>query len=185
MAGTAAWSQLHGEPDDAYRAFSLYVRSAPPRLPATRFAGSCSVLPWVIVEWSRAWRWDARLAAFDAWYDAEYGPKLKAIATESAESIRAKNREILVMTRELAADQLAKHLAQARGASYPRIKPNELVKLSQIAIQLNRELDADAKNEEAIAGLSEGWGDDLDDDELATMAALMDKASKRRKADIR
>ena len=59
------------------------------------------------------------------------------------------------------------------------------MKLSQIAIQLNRELDADAKNEEAIAGLSEGWGDDLDDDELATMAALMDKASKRRKADIR
>ena len=180
---TAAWAQLYGEPEDAYRAFGLYIRSAPPRLPPAMFASACSVAPWTLLDWFRVWRWEARVAAFDAWYDAEIRAKHEAVAQEPAESILGKNKTMLAAARELAMDQLAKHLAQARSRTFPSLKPPDLVRIMRYAIQLNRELE-DPMRGAGEVDVSETWGDDLSDAELQQYDQIVAKATGQRKVDI-
>lgn len=182
---TAPWHRLHGEPETAYQVFTLYAQSAPPRLPPARFGATYNVLPWVVLDWCRDWQWDRRLAAFDAWYDKQHAQRLAALAAESAEASRAKNRELIVMAREYAADQLAKHLAESRKSAYSRTKPREIAQVMKLAIQLDALLDDRVLAANRGASVVDNWGADLDDDELAEFDRITNKAAGRGKADIR
>ena len=137
MSG-ALWDQVHGEPDNAYRAFELYRDMPSPRVSPERLGPVVGVTPAEAIGWLRDWHWLRRAASFDAALEQARQEHLAHFVSETNESVEAKHRQILVAAREVASNEILKILAQSKRMTYPIMKPRELSQMIKSVLELER-----------------------------------------------
>lgn len=143
----------------------------PRRLDRIRVPGQISKPLQQLLEWHGAGCWADRAAAWDSHLDALRQAEQEAAVRQSAQDIQAQHIQIIKEARELALDQLGKMQAAALEGDSHFMKPNELTRLIESVVKLDRlvrgESTENTKEQVDMSSLSL--------DELRALAALREK----------
>jgi hypothetical protein len=166
-----AWTQIDGEPDDAFRAFVSYRGQLPPR-DIRRVTIHGVALPVSRVgAWAQVWAWKARAAAYDAHFEKLAQQEREHATKSEAQRVAATHSEVLHQTIELLRREIQKMHAQAMASEHPTLRPNEVTKLLTQVVQLQRLVLG-----ETTANIGTSKVDDLSPEDLAALDEIYTKA---------
>ena len=168
------WLRQPYDTDDSFEAFVVFRDTRPRKIRASA---------WDIpkhMEWCRANLWRERAAAWDAYLDEVHTNAVAKEVQESSADKTKRHMELLQMTHELVAREIAKHLKLSMTNDAPGgvLPPHVLAKFMDMSVRLERLIMGEPTERIGV----DDEGPDLSaltPEELVAYRAMMLKAARR------
>lgn len=169
------WDKQEHESAEAYQAFQRYLQMAPDERTITLVAPRSSA---TLSKWYREHSWEARVKAWDAEFGTMRYAEREAVFRRKAREVAIDHMLILSDARELVAREYSKLVEASRQSEmHGLLKPNELVKMTELAIKLDRLVRGETTENVGTTDLDLAK---LSIDELEELDKLMTKAGMKK-----
>lgn len=168
------WERQPGEPDEAWLAFRAY-RDSPPH--ARRVSRTIAVQALTLGKWFREWNWRQRVDAYDAVTDEIVLEERRALQRQTARELALDHMTMIADFRDFVGTEMAKWvtLAKENEGTAPNVKPQDLAKIADVAVKLDRLVRGETTESIGTPNLDLSK---LNPEDLEAMLVLLDKAKK-------